>query len=113
MHLSNGDYILIGPEKFIAMARIHLALKEYAHAVERLRDALQLARKLGNRRAEANALAQLGQCREALQHLERSRQLQGNRPEIRDAEKLCRKEHGHRREGGHGNGLDRHPGDEG
>jgi hypothetical protein len=59
------------------------------------------------------ALAQLGQCDEALQHLERSRQLQGNRPEIRDAEKLCRREHGHRREGGHGNGLDRHPGDEG
>ena len=41
------------------------------------------------------ALAQLGQCDEALQHLERSRQLQGNRPEIRDAEKLCRGGHGH------------------
>ena len=59
------------------------------------------------------ALAQLGQCGEALQHLERSRQLQGNRPEIRDAEKLCRGGHGHGRKGGDGNGLDRHPGDEG
>jgi len=59
------------------------------------------------------ALAQLGQCAEALQHLERSRQLQGNRPEIRDAEKLCRGGHGHRRKGGPGAGLDRHPGDEG
>ena len=46
------------------------------------------------------ALAQLGQCDEALQHLERSRQLQGNRPEIRDAEKLCRGGHGHKRGGG-------------
>ena len=59
------------------------------------------------------ALAQLGQCDEALQHLQRSRQLQGNRPEIRDAEKLCRRGHGHGRKGGSGNGLDRHPGDEG
>ena len=59
------------------------------------------------------ALAQLGQCDEALQHLERSRQLQGNRPEIRDAEKLCRGGHEHGRGGGNGNGLDRHPGDEG
>ena len=59
------------------------------------------------------ALAQLGQCDEALQHLERSRQLQGNRPEIRDAEKLCRGGHGKGRGGGDGNGLDRHPGDEG
>ena len=57
------------------------------------------------------ALAQLGRCGEALQHLESSRQLQGNRPEIRDAEKLCRR--GHSRKGGPGNGLDRHPGDEG
>jgi len=56
------------------------------------------------------ALAQLGQCDEAVQHLERSRQLQGNRPEIRDAEKLCRGGHGRR---GPGKGLDRHPGDEG
>jgi len=59
------------------------------------------------------ALAQLGQCDEALQHLERSRQLQGNRPEIRDAEKLCRGGKGHGRKGGDGAGLDRHPGDEG
>jgi hypothetical protein len=58
------------------------------------------------------ALAQLGQCEEALQHLERSQQLQGNRPAIRDAEKLCRGGHGHGG-GGDGNGLDRHPGDEG
>jgi eukaryotic-like serine/threonine-protein kinase len=59
------------------------------------------------------ALAQLGQCDEALQHLENSRQLQGNRPEIRDAEKLCRGSHGHGGKGGDNNGLDRHPGDEG
>jgi serine/threonine protein kinase len=57
------------------------------------------------------ALAQLGQCGEALQHLASSRQLQGNRPEIRDAEKLCRR--GHSQKGSHGNGLDRHPGNEG
>jgi tetratricopeptide (TPR) repeat protein len=37
------------------------------------------------------ALAQLGLCDEALQHLERSRELQGNRPEIRDAQRLCRR----------------------
>jgi hypothetical protein len=48
------------------------------------------------------ALAQLGQCDEALQYLEQSRQLQGNRPEIRDAERLCRKGHGKGR--GHGDG---------
>jgi eukaryotic-like serine/threonine-protein kinase len=48
------------------------------------------------------ALAQLGQCNDALQHLERSRELQGNRPEIRDAERLCRKSHGKGR--GHGDG---------
>ena len=59
------------------------------------------------------ALAQLGQCGEALQHLERSRQLQGNRPEIRDAQKLCRGQHGRGKKGGDGAGLDRHPGDEG
>ena len=47
------------------------------------------------------ALAQIGQCDEALQHLERSRQLQGNRSEIRQAEKLCRS-HGKGR--GHGDG---------
>ena len=52
------------------------------------------------------ALAQLGQCGAALQHLERSRQLQGNRPEIRDAERLCQ---GHRHKKGHGKGQ----GDEG
>ena len=40
------------------------------------------------------ALAQLGQCDEALQHLERSRQLQGDRPAIRDAERVCRRGHG-------------------
>jgi serine/threonine protein kinase len=48
------------------------------------------------------ALAQLGQCDEALQYLEQSRQLQGNRPAIRDAERLCRKVHGKGR--GHGDG---------
>jgi eukaryotic-like serine/threonine-protein kinase len=48
------------------------------------------------------ALAQLGQCDEALQHLERSRQLQSNRPEIREAEKLCRRGHGQGQ--GRGNG---------
>src|SRR5262245_54969200 len=59
------------------------------------------------------ALAQLGQCGEALHHLERSRTLQGTRHEIRDAEKLCRR-HGRRGEDGNSNnGLDRHPGDEG
>jgi predicted Ser/Thr protein kinase len=46
------------------------------------------------------ALAQLGQCDEALQHLERSRQLQGNRPEIRQAERLCQRGNGK----GHGKG---------
>ena len=45
------------------------------------------------------ALAQLGQCTEALQHLERSRQLQGNRPAIREAERLCQR-HGHKKGGG-------------
>jgi Flp pilus assembly protein TadD len=55
------------------------------------------------------ALAQLGQCAEALQHLERSRQLQGNRPEIRDAERLCRAKHGHGRGKHDIDGLDRHP----
>src|SRR5262245_19441826 len=50
------------------------------------------------------ALAQLGQCDEALQHLEQSRQLQGNRPEIRDAERLCRRGRGHGRRGGDGQG---------
>jgi hypothetical protein len=48
------------------------------------------------------ALAQLGRCDEALPYLEQSRQLQGNRPEIRDAERLCRKGHGKGR--GHGDG---------
>jgi tetratricopeptide (TPR) repeat protein len=48
------------------------------------------------------ALAQLGQCDEALQHLEQSRELQGNRPEIRDAERLCQRGPGKGR--GHGNG---------
>jgi eukaryotic-like serine/threonine-protein kinase len=48
------------------------------------------------------ALAQLGQCDEALRHLEQSRELQGNRPEIRDAERLCRRGRGKGR--GHGNG---------
>jgi serine/threonine protein kinase len=49
------------------------------------------------------ALARLGQCDEALQHLERSRELQGNRPQIRDAERLCQggneKGHGKRKKG--------------
>jgi len=58
------------------------------------------------------ALAQLGQCHEALQHLERSRQLQGNRPEIQDAEKLCKGSHGHRRRKRDIGGLDRHPDDQ-
>jgi serine/threonine-protein kinase len=49
------------------------------------------------------ALAQLGQCGEALQHLERSRQLQGNRPEIRAAERLCGG-HGHKKGRGKGQG---------
>jgi serine/threonine-protein kinase len=40
------------------------------------------------------ALAQLGLCDEALQHLERSRELQGNRPEIRDGQRLCRRGNG-------------------
>jgi len=58
------------------------------------------------------ALAQLGQCDQALQHLEASQQIQGTRSEIRDAEKLCRG-HGHGRKKGPGPGLDRHPGNEG
>jgi hypothetical protein len=57
------------------------------------------------------ALAQLGQCDSALQHLERSRQLQGNRPEIQDAEKLCRKGHGQGQKGGDGNGPNGHSSD--
>ena len=56
------------------------------------------------------ALARLGVCDSALQHLERSRQLQGNRPEIRDAESLCRGQ-GHGKKKGPGSGLDRHPSD--
>ena len=40
------------------------------------------------------ALAQLGQCDEAVQHLDRSRQLQGNRPPIRDALRLCQRGNG-------------------
>jgi hypothetical protein len=50
------------------------------------------------------ALAQLGQCDEALQHLERSRELQGNRPQIRDAERLC--------QGGNGKGHGKRKKDE-
>jgi serine/threonine-protein kinase len=50
------------------------------------------------------ALAQLDQCDEALQHLQRSRELQGYRSEIRDAEKICRRGHGHGRRGGDGKG---------
>jgi tetratricopeptide (TPR) repeat protein len=45
------------------------------------------------------ALAQLGLCDEALQHLERSRELQGNRPEIRDAQRLCRRGNGKGKKG--------------
>jgi Flp pilus assembly protein TadD len=37
------------------------------------------------------ALAQLGRCDEALPHLDRSRQLQGNRKEIVQARKICKK----------------------
>ena len=51
------------------------------------------------------ALAELGQCDESLQHLDRSRRLQGNRREIRDAEKLCKR--------GHGKGRGDRQGDEG
>jgi tRNA A-37 threonylcarbamoyl transferase component Bud32 len=36
-------------------------------------------------------LAELDRCEEALPHLDRSKQLQGNRPEIREAMKSCRK----------------------
>jgi hypothetical protein len=50
------------------------------------------------------ALAQLDQCDEALQHLQRSRELQGYRSEIRDAEKICRRGHGHGRRGRDGQG---------
>jgi serine/threonine-protein kinase len=46
------------------------------------------------------ALAELGQCDEAVQHLDRSQQLQGNRPEIRSALRLCRRGKGK----GHGKG---------
>jgi Flp pilus assembly protein TadD len=45
------------------------------------------------------ALAQLGQCDEALQHLDRSRELQGNRREIRDVVRLCRPGHGKGKKG--------------
>jgi tetratricopeptide (TPR) repeat protein len=45
------------------------------------------------------ALAQLGLCDEALQHLERSRELQGNRPEIRGAQRLCRRGNGKGKKG--------------
>jgi serine/threonine protein kinase len=50
------------------------------------------------------ALAHLGQCDEALQHLERSRELQGNRPQIRDSERLC--------QGGNGKGHGKRKKDE-
>jgi serine/threonine-protein kinase len=36
------------------------------------------------------ALAELGQCDEALQHLERSKQIQGDRKEIHEARNLCK-----------------------
>ena len=35
-------------------------------------------------------LAELGRCDEARPHLDRSKELQGNRPEIRDAKRSCR-----------------------
>lgn len=35
-------------------------------------------------------LAELGRCEEALAHLDRSKELQGNRPEIVEARKICR-----------------------
>ena len=35
-------------------------------------------------------LAELGRCEEALPHLDRSKELQGNRSEIREAKKICR-----------------------
>ncbi len=66
----------------MGLGTTHLALKEYAHAEERLREALQLARELGNVRAEANALAQLGRCYRPLGSLERAREHFGAALEI-------------------------------
>jgi tetratricopeptide (TPR) repeat protein len=60
----------------------YLGLKEYGHAEERLRNALELARQLGNRRAEANALAQLGRCYRQFGSLEKTREYFGKALEI-------------------------------
>ena len=62
----------------VGLGSSYLALKEYGHAEERLREALQLARELGNRRAEANVLAQLGRCYRQLGSLEKAREHFGN-----------------------------------
>jgi CHAT domain-containing protein len=58
----------------MGLGSAYLALKEYGHAEERLRAALQLARKLGNTRAEANSLAQLGRCYRESGRLEKARE---------------------------------------
>jgi tetratricopeptide (TPR) repeat protein len=39
-----------------------------------------------------SALAELGRCDEALEHLERSEEIQGNRKEIDKARKQCKKD---------------------
>jgi CHAT domain-containing protein len=58
----------------MGLGSAYLALQEYGHAEERLRGALQLARELGNVRAEANALAQLGRCYQHLGSLDKARE---------------------------------------
>ncbi len=61
-------------DALMGLGSTYLALNEYGHAEERLGEGLQLARDLGNVRAEANALAQLGRCYRQLGRLDKARE---------------------------------------
>jgi CHAT domain-containing protein/lipopolysaccharide biosynthesis regulator YciM len=74
-----APFLLTG---LMGLGSAYLALREYGHAEARLRESLQLARELGNRRAEANALAQLGRCYRQLGSLQKAREYFGTALEL-------------------------------
>jgi len=93
--LSSGEAAALNDEAFAFMQE-----GRWEEALPLLRRALPALRGTysGGFRYEAYAeynlgrtLAELDRCEEALPHLDRSKQLQGNRPEIREAMKSCRK----------------------
>ena len=76
---SSGPFRL---SALMGLGRAHLALKEYGYSVSRSREALDLARQLGNRRAEANALALLGRGYRQLGDLRKAREYFGEALEM-------------------------------